>query len=319
MNRTDRLLSIVLELQARGWQRAEDLADRFEISKRTIYRDMQALMESGVPVLSEPGRGFALMDGYFLPPLHFTEDEAILLLLGGDLMAQSFDAHYRATAETAMSKIKTALPGRLQQRVNDLQTRFQFINDQPQISAEGDATLRSLRRAIIETRRVRFTYFSRPTPHDSPAYSQREADPYALVHVNNAWYMVAYCHLRLDRRFFRLDRMEGLMLTLQTFERPADFAPASHDMGKHPIEVKVLFTPDVVRWVQEQPSFFEVAAEAHPDGWLVTLRVRQIDDILQWVLGWGARVRVLSPVSLQERIQAEAEAMLHQFEPVSPR
>ena len=319
MNRTDRLLAIVLELQARGWQRAEDLAGRFEISKRTIYRDMQALMESGVPVLSEPGRGFALMDGYFLPPLHFTEDEAILLLLGGDLMAQSFDAHYRATAETAMSKITTVLPERLQQRVSTLQSHFQFINDQPQISEAGDTTLRLLRRAILETRRVRFAYFSRPSPHDSPAHSQREADPYALIHVNNAWYLVAYCHLRLDMRHFRLDRLEGLILTLQTFERPKDFTLSANHITNNLVEVKVLFSPDVARWVQEQPSFFEVAAEDHPDGWLVTLRVRHIDEILQWVLGWGARARVLSPVSLQERIQAEAEAMLRQFEPVSPR
>src|SRR5437588_970923 len=89
MNRTDRLLAIILELQGKGWQRAEDLAETFETSKRTIYRDIQALGEAGVPVVSLPGRGYSLMKGYFLPPLSFTTDEATMLLLGSDLMAQS--------------------------------------------------------------------------------------------------------------------------------------------------------------------------------------------------------------------------------------
>ena len=92
MNRTDRLLAIVLELQGKGHQRAEDLAETFETSKRTIYRDMLALGEAGVPIVSIPGRGYSLMQGYFLPPLSFTTDEATMLLLGSDLMAHNFDA-----------------------------------------------------------------------------------------------------------------------------------------------------------------------------------------------------------------------------------
>src|SRR5215203_2043033 len=109
MNRTDRLLAIVLELQARGKQRAEDLAATFEVGKRTIYRDIQALCEAGVPVISTPGQGYALLEGYFLPPLRFTPDEALILLLGSDLMAQSFDAEYRVAAESASRKIAGAL------------------------------------------------------------------------------------------------------------------------------------------------------------------------------------------------------------------
>src|SRR6184192_3376591 len=98
MNRTDRLLAIILELQSKGRQRAEDLAETFETSKRTIYRDIQALGEAGVPIVSIPGLGYSLMKGYFLPPLSFTTDEATMLILGCDLMARSFDAQYRSAA-----------------------------------------------------------------------------------------------------------------------------------------------------------------------------------------------------------------------------
>ncbi|MBL8055911.1 MAG: HTH domain-containing protein, partial [Anaerolineales bacterium] len=115
MNRTDRLLALVLELQ-RGGARprsAVDLAGVFETSKRTIYRDMQALAEAGVPILSIPGQGYALSEDYFLPPLRFTADEATLLLLGADVMTQSFDAQYRAAAQAAARKIEAVLPARL--------------------------------------------------------------------------------------------------------------------------------------------------------------------------------------------------------------
>ena len=100
MNRTDRLLAIVLELQGKGRQRAEDLAGTFETSKRTIYRDISALGQAGVPLISVPGRGYALMKGYFLPPLSFRADEATMLLLGSDFMAQNFAVtHYLDTSD----------------------------------------------------------------------------------------------------------------------------------------------------------------------------------------------------------------------------
>src|ERR1700686_4268255 len=121
MNKTDRLLAIVLELQGKKRQRAEDLAATFETSKRTIYRDIEALCEAGVPIGSIPGQGYSLMQGYFLPPLSFSTEEATMLLLGSDFMAQNFDAQYRAAAQSASRKIEGVLPGRLRGDVRYLQ------------------------------------------------------------------------------------------------------------------------------------------------------------------------------------------------------
>ena len=127
MNRTDRLLAIVLELQAAGWQRAEDLAARFEITKRTVYRDIQALSEAGVPIVAVPGQGYRLAEGYFLPPLAFTPDEAIMLLLGGDFVAQNFDADYRAAVQAASRKIEAVLPEKRRAQVREFQRAIRFI------------------------------------------------------------------------------------------------------------------------------------------------------------------------------------------------
>lgn len=310
MNRTDRLLAIVLEIQGRGKVRAEDLAGIFEASKRTIYRDIQALGQAGVPLVSTPGRGYALMEGYFLPPLSFSADEATLLLLGSEVMAKMFDAQYRAAAESASRKIAGVLPEKQRAQVQTLHSSLRLLGSGIQDRPEVQATLQQLRRAIIETRRIRFRYQARQTSDNGRLTTEREADPYLLVHSSNAWYVTGYCHLRRGVRNFRLERIDDLMLLDQTFPRPSDFTlERASGRGIGNLIVRALFDAEVARWVQEAPSFFTVSQEATPDGWLVTLQVREERDVLQWLLGWGRHVRVLEPPSLQRLMAEEAEAL----------
>jgi predicted DNA-binding transcriptional regulator YafY len=311
MNRTDRLLAIVLELQARGKQRAEDLAGTFEVGKRTIYRDIQALCEAGVPVISTPGQGYTLLEGYFLPPLRFTTDEALMLLLGGDVMAGSFDAEYRAAAQSAGRKIAGALPEALREEVRSLQDSIRFIaQGAPGRPGEADL-LRQLRRAIVGRHTARFRYHARHSQDGPSAWSNREADPYGLVHVFGAWILAAYCHLRQDIRYFRIDRMDQLTVLSQTFTRPPDFTLEQRkDSDQRRIVVRALFESEVADWVREARPFYIVGEERRADGLLVTLRVRHEGEIIQWLLSWGASVRVLEPESLRRRLATEAERML---------
>lgn len=307
MNRTDRLLAIVLELQRAGKRRAEDLARTFETSVRTIYRDMEALAEAGVPVVAVPGRGYALMEGYFLPPLSFRTDEATILLLGSDVMAQQFDAQYRAAARSAAAKIDGVLPEKLRAEVRALQESIHFF-------ARGDPaeheTLLHLRRAILDRRTVRFRYTARnPSEPEPPIY--REIDPYGLIHASGAWHITGYDHLRRGNRIFRLDRIEELTSLDRTFIRPATLATQQRppDEGRD-LVVRALFDPETARWARESRSYFTVAEEETADGLLVTLAVRREVDIMQWLLGWGSHVRVLEPESLRRMIAEEAAALL---------
>jgi predicted DNA-binding transcriptional regulator YafY len=314
MNRTDRLLAIVLELQGKGRQRAEDLAATFETSKRTIYRDIQALCEAGVPLMSTPGRGYALMDGYFLPPLSFSTDEATMLLLGSGVIRQHFDAQYRAAAESASRKILDVLPEKLRAEVQALQESIHFVESGIQTRTQEQTKLQQLRRAILQHTRVRFRYHRRQESNDEPAPDEREADPYALIHVSNAWYLTAYCHLRRGMRVFRLDRMDDLALLSTTFTRPAGFRAGARPPEQRPVTVRALFTAEVARWVREAPSFFTVSMEDTSEGLLVTLQMRQERDVFQWLLGWGRAVRVLEPASLQRRIAEEAQAIAQAYQ-----
>lgn len=311
MNRTDCLLAIMLELQGRGKRRAEDLAATFETSKRTIYRDIQALCEAGVPVVAVPGRGYTLLEGFFLPPVSFTPDEATMLLLGADFMARSFDAQYRAAAAAAARKIEAVLPERSREEVRSLRRSLHFAAPGALDNPAVPEALHRLRRAVVERATVRFRYHTRHPRADAPAPHIREADPYGLAHVTGAWYLVAYCHQRRAIRHFRLDRIEDLAPTGRTFARPPDFSlPRGGEGEPREVVVRALFDRDVARWVRESRPFYRVAEEERPDGLLVTLAARQEGEVLQWLLGWGGRVRVLEPESLRRRQAEEAARTL---------
>ncbi|HEV2236905.1 MAG TPA: YafY family protein [Ktedonobacterales bacterium] len=317
MNRTDRLLAIVLELQARRWARADDLAATFEVNRRTIYRDMLALGESGVPVVSVPGRGYSLVEGYFLPPLTFTTDEAVMLLLGAGFMGRSFDEQYRGAARAAAQKIVAVLPETRQHEVASLQSRIQFIAQESHLATE---TLRRVRQAIIERRTLRFRYHARHRdgrPSAPGAPDPREADPYALVHVHNAWIMVGWCHLRQADRRFRLDRMEDVALLDATFTPPERFSLARGPEEDRTLLIRAHFDHETARWADETPSYFQVGREERADGVVVTLAVRQPGEVLNWLLSWGARVRVLEPESVRALVAHEARAILARHQPIS--
>ncbi len=312
MNKTDRLLAIVLELQGKGRQRAEDLARTFETSKRTIYRDIEALCEAGVPLISIPGRGYSLMEGYFLPPLSFTADEATMLLLGSEFMEQNFDAQYRGAAQAAGRKIAGVLPEKLRNEVAYLQNSIRFISAEQSISASDK--LQQLRRAIIERTTVRFHYSTRHSKDGQSTQTTREADPYGLVHTLSNWHLTAYCHTRHDIRTFRLDRMDNLELLPKTFNRPANFVMQDDNRSdQRRITIRVLFDEEIARWVREARSYYVTNEEETADGLLVTLQVRHESEVIQWLLSWGRNAQVLEPQSLQKRLAEEAEGVLRNY------
>lgn len=310
MNRTDRLLAIVLELQAHGSRRAEDLAGTFEVSKRTIYRDVQALCEAGVPVVAEAGRGYSLPPGYFLPPLRFSADEALMLILGADVMAQSFDAEYGRAAADAARKIAGALPPERAAEVRSLRESLEFV-ETGGLSPQAELTMRSLRRAIVARQSVRFTYTARYGADQTGTAALREADPYGLARVGGSWYLVAHCHLRGAVRNFRLDRIGELAVLERGFARPLDFIMGMLS-DPRPLAITVLFDSEAAPWVREAPSFYVSELSDHPDGLLATLHVRRLDEVLPWLLSWGRHLRVLAPTELRALVADEARRLLEE-------
>ncbi|MFB9991549.1 helix-turn-helix transcriptional regulator [Deinococcus oregonensis] len=303
MNRTDRLLAIVLELQGRGRVRAEDLARQLDVSKRTIYRDVLALNEAGVPIISAPGQGYTLMPGYFLPPLHFSVEEAVMLLLGSDVVAQAFDA---SSVVSAARKLNAVLGEDVRGEVQFLYDNLRLVQRDPE---ELHGKVRTLRQTIAERRTVEFTYHK---PHAEQEV--RQVDPHGLFRLNLVWLLAAFDHARAEFRIFRLDRIEDLKVLPGQFRRQPHFKLERDETREgRGLTVQAFFDPEVAREVKHNLSYYVTQAQDTPDGLLVTLQVRTAEEVLPWLLSWGSRVRVLKPTSVQAQLIRAAHEILGRY------
>lgn len=316
MNKTDRLLAILLELQRNEMLRAEDLAAIFETSVRTIYRDIQALSEAGVPVIGAPGQGYSLMEGYFLPPVSFTVEEAVTLLIGTDFIKQLFDARYSSQAHTSGEKIEAILPEPIRDEAAQIRKSFRVLaTPKDKARVQEKVYLEVIRRAILEERKIRFHYSKKIAEADGNRQSVRTVAPYGLVLVQeSSWVLVAWCEYRQDIRHFRLSRMTELIALEERFLTPADFKLSTYrPTDDRNVRVCVLVQPDIADKVKEASSFYIESIEEHTDGLLVTFRVRQPEELLHWVLGWGGGVVVLEPETFRQRVRNELEIMLKRY------
>jgi predicted DNA-binding transcriptional regulator YafY len=315
MNKTDRLLAIVLELQRKEIIRAEDLAAVFETSRRTIYRDIQALSEAGVPIIGSPGLGYSLMEGYFLPPVSFSVEEAVALLIGTDFVQQKFDSGYGAKAQTSQRKIEAILPESVRKEASRIRTTTRLLAIDQAVNSEREkAYLEILRSAVLEERKVEFHYSKNIAEDDGNRQSIRTAAPYGLVLVNGSWLLIAQCDLRQELRHFRLSRMKDLTVLDDRFIYPPDFNLQNYKPtdDRH-LRVRIQAHPSLAGKLKEANNFFMEELIDHEEGLLVTFRVRQIEELLPWVLSFGADVAVLEPESFRSRVREEAEKMLKRY------
>lgn len=209
MRRADRLFQIVQNLHPLRVVTARELADRLSVSERTIYRDIQDLSLSGVPVSGEAGQGYRLLRGYQLPPLMFNEEELEALLLGARMVRAWTDKELALSAHQALQKIEHVLPDRLKPVLAKQELNV------PMIPVDGMAgeQLLIVRQSIRELDKIRIDY----TREDGQA-SQRVVHPLGLFYWGRVWTLVAWCELRDGFRHFRLDRMSKIERLAHKFE-----------------------------------------------------------------------------------------------------
>lgn len=201
MRRADRLFQIVQLLKSRRLTTAADLATELEVSTRTVYRDVQDLLESGVPIEGEAGVGYRLRKDYELRPMTFTVDEIEALVLGARLVQAWADPDLGESVRSAMRKIESILPEPLQASM--LQTAL--FGPPHRVRTDGSSHLRQLRQALSDDRWVNLQYIDA-----TGAASERTVVPLALYFWGQRWLLAAYCHLRKDYRSFRVDRVQAL-------------------------------------------------------------------------------------------------------------
>ncbi|MET7330449.1 YafY family protein [Nonomuraea sp. NPDC005650] len=218
MNRTDRLYALVEDLRAIAprCRSARELAKRFEVSVRTIERDITALQESGVPIYAEPGRkgGYAIDKKMSLPPLNFTPAEAVAIAVA---LSQAGDQPFGRQARSALRKVVAAMPGSEGELARELARRVQLVRDPPEpgsaeiqpLGAEGIS--RAIEEALLRRRVLRLEYADA-----KGALTSRDVEPGVFLGGRGGfWYLVAWCRLRDDVRVFRLDRIAAATVTAE--------------------------------------------------------------------------------------------------------
>lgn len=209
-NRLSRLTAILIQLQTKRIVTASELARKFVVSKRTIYRDIKALEQSGVPVLTEEGKGYTLMEGYKVPPVMFTEKQANALILAEQLVLKNKDASFVKDYSEAIDKIKSILRYTDKNKANLLADRTQY--NQAINQERNSNNLSDLQKALTNYNLVKIQYINK-----EGIETNRFIEPFALLNSEN-WYLVAMCRLRKEFRFFRLDRIQKIEIKAEKFE-----------------------------------------------------------------------------------------------------
>lgn len=311
MNRTDRLVALVMLLQSRRVITASEMAEHFEITERTVYRDLAALGEGGVPIVGEPGVGYSLMRGYQLPPVMFSTQEAFALVTGGLLAERMTDASVREPIRTALGKLAAVLPADLQARVHHLRDAMQVHGR----TGSGPVPLSRVQMAMAERRVMRLRYAGAV----GGEALVREVEPLGLVFYLDHWHLIAWCRLREDVRDFRVDRiLECELLAEPTPPRP-DFDLAAYLSRCHQPEnamvAELVFHPRLMETVRRHwgPALRE---EHHEErGVRVVLACGEARYLARWLLSLRDQVRVIAPETLRLAvISAAHSAIAHHSE-----
>lgn len=323
MNRFDRVTSLLLLLQTRPVVTARFLSDHFDVSERTIYRDIRTLENAGVPIGSEAGVGYWLDKGYRLPPVSFTLDEAAALLLGEKLLVSSLDVDSLKDFKQALNKIRAVIDSSDKDYLSsldvdievrptgshfpiDVVNRHDQAISEPQANGKGmphsgDRWLRECRSALVQAQVAEIGYAAL----SSDEQTTRQIEPIGLFYYSWHWHLIAWCRLRKGYRDFRLDRITSFAVQDEKFARHnrltlqqyLDDQPGRDELQ----EVILFFSPEAARFVDEQRYMFGfIDEERWPDGVQMRFLTPVPDYMARWLLQYLDEVTVISGDPIKE-------------------
>lgn len=314
-NAASRLITLIFLLQNRPNQKASQLAEKLGVSVRTLHRYFEMLDEMGIPVYSERGPygGFSLVRGYKMPPLVFTLEEAVAVVLGTGIVLEMWGDLYREAARGALAKIENLLPEEQAREVAWARQSLAATGmNRADLKAQTPA-LEKLRTAIHEHRSVKMNYQSNQVPHPS----RRGLDPYALVHRWGWWYVVGFCHVHKEIRTFRVDRILDIALLDKTFRRLSDFNLQEHLKNDSQAQTKIIarlrFEPGFADLLAGNHSYWETRAPQADGSVEVTFAAPTLEWAASTTLAYGPAAEVLEPVALRRMVAEWIEATARKY------
>lgn len=307
---TTRVLAVLELLQTHARISGSELAQRLEVDRRTVRRYVAMLEDIGIPITAERGRdgAYQLVAGFKLPPMMFTDDEALALSVGL-LAARGLGlAHAAPAVASAQAKLERVMPVKLKRRVRAVDETVTLETSHSVTPLDNEALVQ-LSGAAQARLRVRMHY---RTPQG--AETERDFDPYGLAHRSGRWYAVGMCHLRKGVRSFRLDRVRDVHPLEESFTRPPGFdalAYLTHSLAtlprEHPVEVLLATEADVARhYLSPTVGVLEWSS----DGLLLRAQVDDLDWFARELARLPFEFEVRKPERLREALQAVARRLL---------
>ncbi len=315
MNRFDRVTALLLLLQTRSVVTARFLSEHFDVTERTIYRDIRTLENAGVPIGSEAGVGYFLEKGYRLPPVSFTVDEAASLLLGEKLLINSLDQNSHGDYTHALNKVRAVLDvsdkdylSSLDSDIEVLPTGQFFAADAEQAARNenhsSDQWLRESRSVLVRRQVVDISYSAGHTND----LTQRHIEPIGLFFYSLHWHLIAWCRLREGYRDFRLDRITRFEPVSEQFARHTRSTLQeylSRQRGETELqEVELMFSPEAARFVGEFRYMYGFVDEERVDeGVRMSFMMTSTDHMARWLLQYTNGVQVLKGDGLRTALK----------------
>lgn len=279
---------------------AQEIADRFNISLRTVYRDVKALDESGVPVIGEAGSGYTIMEGYRLPPVMFSQEEANALLLGGKLAEKMTDGSVQKHFAAALFKIKAVLRTTDKENLDQLTDNIAVLRNRPVTEETSDQHLAALQRSIVEKRAIFIRYQSNNTDE----VTERIIEPIGLWYYSQYWHLIGWCRMRKSYRDFRVSRIQRLQVkdeqfnladhpTLQTY-----IETMVHNTSELK-EVVIRIDKEVARYLKESKYYYGFVREEEEAGFIrMYFLTSSLNYFGRWLLMFTNAVTVEAPADM---------------------
>jgi len=309
MNRIDRLTAILTQLQSKRVTRAQEIANRFGISLRTVYRDVRALEEAGVPVIGEAGQGYSLVEGYRLPPVMFTQEEAQAFVVAEKIFEKLSDRSSGEHFHSAMLKVKSVLRSSEKDRIDQLSPLVAVFRNRNQLKLKGkDEHLGLILDALSSKKLLEMNY----TTFDEEKTSNRNVESVGVYYAFEQWYLIGWCRLRKDYRTFRLDRINRLRLLEETYDpQPHPTLKEYIDQVRqadHLIQVILSVPFSTEKYLREQKYnqgfVMEKRLEDHVE---MTFMTSHLEGFVRWAMMMADRVRIISPPEAQVRLRELTE------------
>ncbi len=305
MNRIDRISAMLIQLQSKKVVKGQDIADRFGISLRTVYRDIKTLEEAGVPILSEAGTGYSIMEGYRLPPVMFTKSEAQSFLIADKLVEKLTDPSTHKLYQSALFKIKAVLRYDEKDHIESMAEHIEVYQN-PYIPKDQQVSdyIQTILRCIAQKKVLSMSYFA----NHSQENTSRKIEPVGIFLMAGHWYLIAYCWLRKDYRHFRIDRILTIISTEEAFQK--QHRPLKSYLEEITKEKRELHTvvmkveKSVLKHMGEQKFYMGFVSQKTVDNQIeMTFLSSSLEGFARWYMMLGDRAEIIQPQQLKSRIK----------------